>query len=117
MISTEDRYPRQRAIVHGRSMAYVDSGTGRSVLLLHGNPTSSYLWRNIIPHIEPVARCIVPDLIGMGDSEKLPSYDDEAYKYSVHRDYLDTLLDQLDLGGRRGRSGLGLGAGIRLGSP
>ena len=98
MISTEDRYPRQRAIVHGRSMAYVDSGTGRSVLLLHGNPTSSYLWRNIIPHIEPVARCIVPDLIGMGDSEKLPSYDDEAYKYSVHRDYLDTLLDQLDLG-------------------
>jgi haloalkane dehalogenase len=98
MISTEDRYPRHRVIIHGRSMAYVDSGIGRSVVLLHGNPTSSYLWRNIIPHIEPVARCVVPDLIGMGDSEKLPSYDDEAYKYSVHRDYLDTLLDQLDLG-------------------
>tara|TARA_A100001037_G_scaffold234762_1_gene213569 strand:+ start:2518 stop:3423 length:906 start_codon:yes stop_codon:yes gene_type:complete len=98
VISAEDRYPRQRATVDGRSMAYVDVGAGRSVVLLHGNPTSSYLWRNIIPHIEPVARCIAPDLIGMGDSDKLPSTDDEAYKYAVHRDYLDGLLDQIDLG-------------------
>ncbi|MBH61247.1 MAG: haloalkane dehalogenase [Alphaproteobacteria bacterium] len=98
MISAEDRYPRQRATVDGRSMAYVDVGAGRSVVLLHGNPTSSYLWRNIIPHIEPVARCIAPDLIGMGDSDKLPSTDDEAYKYAIHRDYLDGLLEQLDLG-------------------
>lgn len=100
MISAEDRYPRQKATVHGRSMAYVEAGEGRAVVFLHGNPTSSYLWRNIIPHIEPVARCIAPDLIGMGDSDKLPSSDDEAYKYAVHRDYLDTLLDQLDLGDR-----------------
>ncbi len=98
MISVEDRYSRQRTVVHGSSMAYIDSGEGRSVVLLHGNPTSSYLWRNIIPHIDPVARCIVPDLIGMGDSDKLPSHDDEAYKYSIHRDYLDKLLDGLDLG-------------------
>jgi haloalkane dehalogenase len=98
MISAEDRYPRQRARVQGRSMAYVDTGEGRTVVFLHGNPTSSYLWRNIIPHVEPVARCIAPDLIGMGESDKLPSTDDEAYKYSVHRDYLDALLDQIDIG-------------------
>ena len=79
-------------------MAYIDTGEGRPVLFLHGNPTSSYIWRNIIPHVETVARCIAPDLIGMGESDKLPSSDDEAYRYIVHRDYLDRLLEQLDLG-------------------
>lgn len=98
MISAEDQYQRQRATIHGHSMAYVDTGAGRSVVLLHGNPTSSYLWRNIVPHIEPLARCVVPDLIGMGDSDKLPSSDDETYKYAVHQEYLDTLLNQLELG-------------------
>lgn len=98
MISARDPYPRQRADVHDRAMAYVEAGTGRPVVFLHGNPTSSYLWRNVIPHVEPVARCIAPDLIGMGESDKLPSTDDEAYTYAVHRNYLDGLLDALDLG-------------------
>jgi haloalkane dehalogenase len=98
VISANDRYPRHRATVQGRTMAYVEAGAGRPVVFLHGNPTSSYLWRNIIPHAEPVARCIAPDLIGMGESDKLPAPSDETYRYAVHRDYLDTLLEELDLG-------------------
>ncbi len=66
-IDAHDPYPRRRATVNGRSMAYVEAGAGRAVVFLHGNPTSSYLWHNIIPHVEPVARCIAPDLIGMGN--------------------------------------------------
>ena len=97
-ISAADPFERKRATVNGRSMAYVDEGQGRAVVMLHGNPMSSYLYRNIIPEVTPVARCVVPDLIGMGDSEKLPSSDDEAYKYAVHSEYLFGLLDQLDLG-------------------
>jgi haloalkane dehalogenase len=97
-ISAHDPYPRRRATVNGRSMAYVEAGAGRAVVFLHGNPTSSYLWRNIIPHVESVARCIAPDLIGMGESDKLPSHDDEAYRYTVHAEYLDGLLNGLDLG-------------------
>ena len=98
MISAADPYPRRRAAVLGRVMAYVEAGSGRPVVFLHGNPTSSYLWRNVIPRVAPVARCIAPDLIGMGESDKLPSADDEAYRYAVHRDHLDALLDTLDLG-------------------
>ena len=98
MIAAADPHPRRRAVVLGRSMAYVEAGAGRPVVFLHGNPTSSYLWRNVIPHVAPVARCIAPDLIGMGDSDKLPSSDDDAYRYSVHRHHLDGLLDALDLG-------------------
>lgn len=97
-ISAIDPFTRRRAEVNGRSMAYVDEGVGRAVVMLHGNPTSSYLYRNIIPHVSPVARCVVPDLIGMGQSDKLPSSDDSAYAYAVHSDYLFSLLDQLDLG-------------------
>ena len=98
MISAADPYPRRRAAVLGRFMACVEAGSGRPVVFLHGNPTSSYLWRNVIPRVAPVARCIAPDLIGMGESDKLPSADDEAYRYAVHRDHLDALLDTLDLG-------------------
>ena len=97
VISAADPYPRQKATVNGRTMAYIDTGEGRPIVFLHGNPTSSYIWRNIIPHVEAIARCIAPDLIGMGESDKLPSSDDEAYRYIVHRDYLDRLLEQLDL--------------------
>jgi len=97
-ISPADPFLRQRIRVNGRSMAYVDEGTGRAVVMLHGNPTSSYLYRNIIPHVSAVVRCVVPDLIGMGESEKLPSHDDDAYAYAVHSDYLFQLLDQLALG-------------------
>ncbi len=74
-------------------MAYVDVGEGDPIVLLHGNPTSSYLWRNVIPHLEPVGRCVAPDLIGMGDSAKLEPSGPDRYRFVEHRRYLDALLD------------------------
>ena len=76
-ISPHDPHPRLRADVGGVEMAYVDTGAspaGRddAVVFLHGNPTSSYLWRNIIPHVSPAARCLAPDLMGMGESDAYP---------------------------------------------
>jgi len=72
IISAAFPYQKKRRPVLGREMAYVEEGQGDPIVLLHGNPTSSYLWRNVLPHLEPLGRCIAPDLIGMGDSEKLP---------------------------------------------
>jgi pimeloyl-ACP methyl ester carboxylesterase len=72
MISATFPYQKQRRRVLGREMAYVEVGQGDPIVLLHGNPTSSYLWRNVLPHLQPLGRCIAPDLIGMGDSDKLP---------------------------------------------
>ena len=69
-ISPEFPYKSNYIEVHGSRMHYVEEGTGDPVLFLHGNPTSSYVWRNIIPYVTPLARCIAPDLIGMGKSEK-----------------------------------------------
>jgi haloalkane dehalogenase len=89
---------KQRATVHGKTMAYEDVGAGDPIVLLHGNPTSSYLWRNVIPHLSNVARCIAPDLIGMGDSDPLDNSGPDSYRFVEHRRYLDGLLDQLDLG-------------------
>jgi haloalkane dehalogenase len=89
---------KQYAIVDGKRMAYHEAGEGRSVVFLHGNPTSSYLWRNIIPHVSGQARCIAPDLIGQGDSDKLDDTGPDSYTFVQHREYLDGLLDQLDLG-------------------
>ncbi|MDJ0768584.1 MAG: haloalkane dehalogenase [Ilumatobacter sp.] len=89
---------KQYATVNGKQMAYHESGEGRSVVFLHGNPTSSYLWRNIIPHVSGQARCIAPDLIGQGDSDKLDDTGPGSYTFVEHRGYLDGLLDQLDLG-------------------
>jgi haloalkane dehalogenase len=86
---------KQRVTVHGRSMAYVERGTGDPIVFLHGNPTSSYLWRNVVPHLEGLGRCIAPDLIGMGDSEKLPDSGPGSYRFVEHRRYLDGLLDAL----------------------
>ena len=86
------------ATVNGKQMAYHERGEGRSVVFLHGNPTSSYLWRNIVPHVADQARCIVPDLIGQGDSDKLDDTGPDSYRFIHHREYLDGLLDQLDLG-------------------
>ena len=68
MISAAFPYQKQRRRVLGREMAYVEVGQGDPIVLLHGNPTSSYLWRNILPHLQPLGRCIAPDLIGIGDS-------------------------------------------------
>lgn len=84
--------------VNGRSMACADVGDGDPIVFLHGNPTSSYLWRNIIPHLQDGYRCIAPDLIGMGDSDKLTDSDETSYTFVEHRSYLDQLLDSLDLG-------------------
>ena len=72
MISAAFPCQKQRRRVLGREMAYVEAGEGDPIVLLHGNPTSSYLWRNVLPHLQPRGRCIAPDLIGMGDSDKLP---------------------------------------------
>lgn len=81
--------------VLGREMAYVEAGDGDPVVFLHGNPTSSYLWRNVIPHLAPYGRCLAPDLIGMGESDKLPDSGPDSYRFEEHRRYLDVLLEQL----------------------
>ena len=89
------RYKKQFAEVLGSRMAYVDVGSGDPIVFLHGNPTSSYLWRNVIPHLVPHGRCIAPDLIGMGDSAKLADSGPGSYRFVEHRRYLDALLEQL----------------------
>ncbi|CAN0276707.1 unnamed protein product [Discosporangium mesarthrocarpum] len=90
------------AEINGRRMAWAEMGDpdGDAIIFLHGNPTSSYLWRNIMPHLAGFGRCIAPDLIGMGDSDKLPDSGPDRYRYVEHRDYLFALLDRLDLGDR-----------------
>jgi haloalkane dehalogenase len=89
---------KQSKTVNGKQMAYHDTGSGDAVVFLHGNPTSSYLWRDIVPHVSGPARCVVPDLIGQGDSDKLDNPGADSYTFAEHREYLDGLLDQLDLG-------------------
>ncbi len=79
--------------VDGSRMAYVETGQGPTVLFLHGNPTSSYLWRNIIPYVSGRARCVAPDLIGMGDSSKLADSGPGRYTFVEHRSYLDGFID------------------------
>lgn len=97
MISAAFPYEKQRVSVLGQTMAYVDIGVGDPIVFLHGNPTSSYLWRNVIPHLQGRGRCIAPDLIGMGDSAKLPDSGPGSYTFVEHRRYLDALLDALDV--------------------
>ena len=77
----------------GLRMAYFEAGRGAPIVLLHGNPTSSYLWRNVIPHLTGLGRCIAPDLIGMGDSDKLPDSGPSRYTFFEHSRRLDALLD------------------------
>jgi haloalkane dehalogenase len=86
------------ATVNGRRMAYIDEGVGDTIVFQHGNPTSSYLWRNIMPHCEGLGRLIACDLIGMGRSDKLSDSGPERYSYQEQRDYLFALRDQLNLG-------------------
>lgn len=95
MSSERLRYPKKKATVHGREMACVEVGHGDPIVLLHGNPMSSFLWRNVIPWLEDCGRCIAPDLIGMGDSDKLPDSGPDRYRFVEHRRYLDGLLEQL----------------------
>lgn len=89
-ISAHDPHPRQRVAVLDSDMTYVDVGEGHAVVFLHGNPTSSYLWRNVIPHVAPHARCLAPDLIGMGESGKNPA---GSYRFLDHARYLDAWFD------------------------
>ena len=97
MISAVFPYQKQRRRVLGREMAYVEVGEGDPIVLLHGNPTSSYLWRNVLPHLKSLGRCIAPDLIGMGDSDKLPDSGPSSYRFVEHRRYLDALLKALNV--------------------
>ena len=92
------KYTKKYAEINNKKMAYIDEGNGDTFLFLHGNPTSSYLWRNIAPHVEEMGRVVIPDLIGMGDSEKLDGVDNEGYKYHGQYGYLTRLLENLDLG-------------------
>jgi len=89
---------RQFAEVQGKRIAYLEAGTGDPIVLLHGNPTSSYLWRNVIPELENCGRVIVPDLIGQGESDKLPASEGpDRYSFEVAFDYLDGLLRAIDV--------------------
>jgi len=89
---------RQFAEVQGKRIAYLEVGTGDPIVLLHGNPTSSYLWRNVIPELEDCGRVIVPDLIGQGESDKLPASEGpDRYSFEVAFDYLDGLLRAIDV--------------------
>ncbi|MCE3248973.1 MAG: haloalkane dehalogenase, partial [Geminicoccaceae bacterium] len=91
---------KQRVAVHGKTMAYAEVGAGDPIVFLHGNPTSSYLWRNILPHVAALGRCLAPDLIGMGDSEKLAPSGPDSYRFVEHRRYLDGWLAAVGLGQR-----------------
>jgi len=95
MISAEERYPKKKIDILGSDMAYVEVGSGDPIVFLHGNPTSSYLWRNVIPHVEGLGRCIAPDLIGQGDSDKLGKSGPDRYRFVEHRVYVDELLSAL----------------------
>jgi haloalkane dehalogenase len=90
VISDADHYERRRAEVLDSEIAYIDVGKGDPIVFLHGNPTSSYLWRNIIPHLGDMVRCLVPDLIGMGQSGKAPG---GSYRFVDHARYLDAWFD------------------------
>ncbi len=88
--SAHDPYPRQRVAVLDSEMAYVDTGQGAPIVFLHGNPTSSYLWRNVLPYVAPLGRCLAPDLIGMGQSGKLHK---GTYRFEDHAQYLDAWFE------------------------
>jgi haloalkane dehalogenase len=100
VISGAFPFQKQGAEILAQTMAYVDVGQGDPIVLLHGNPTSSYLWRNIIPYLQGLGGRVAPDLIGMGDSAKLPSSGPAAYTFVEHRRYLDGLLDRLGVNER-----------------
>jgi haloalkane dehalogenase len=87
-------HPKKFVRIHGQRMAYVELGEGEpAFLFLHGNPTSSYLWRNVMPEIAGLGRCVAPDLIGMGDSAKLANPGPDTYRYDAHRQFLWGLID------------------------
>jgi haloalkane dehalogenase len=90
-------HDKKMAEVLGKQMAYVEMGSGDPIVFQHGNPTSSYLWRNVMPHLADQGRCIALDLIGMGDSEKLDDSGPERYTFVEHRRYFDAALEALGI--------------------
>jgi len=94
MLSAKE-HAKKEVIVKGKTMSYVEMGEGDPIIFQHGNPTSSYLWRNVMPHLQDQGRCIAIDLIGMGDSDKLDNPDASSYTFVQHRDYLDGALEAL----------------------
>jgi haloalkane dehalogenase len=90
-------YSKRFIEVFGHRMAYVEVGSGSPIVFFHGNPTSSFIWRNVLPHVEQLGRCIAPDLIGMGDSEKLWRSGPGSYRFLEHRAYLESLLENLEV--------------------
>jgi haloalkane dehalogenase len=93
-ISSADPHPRRRVDVLDSQISFVDTGDGDPIVFLHGNPTSSYLWRNVIPHVRELGRCLAPDLVGMGRSGKSPR---QAYRFADHAAYLDAWFEALGL--------------------
>jgi hypothetical protein len=93
-IGAEDNHPRRRVSVLDTEISFVDAGEGVPIVFLHGNPTSSYLWRNVIPHTLTLGRCLAPDLVGMGRSGKSP---DNRYRFADHARYLDEWFAKLNL--------------------
>ena len=96
-ISSKFKYSKSFITINGKKLAYVDFGEGDPIVFLHGNPTSSYLWRNIMPHLEDMGRLIAPDLIGMGDSDKLDNSGPDRYTFTEHTEYLYALFEELNL--------------------
>jgi haloalkane dehalogenase len=94
-IQTTGQLPKKFHVINGLRMAYFDQGKGDPIIFLHGNPASSYIWRNIIPHVQDSGRCIAPDLMGMGDSDKFP--DPVNYTFINNERYLDELFSYLGL--------------------
>jgi len=94
MLSAKE-HVKKEFIVKGKTMSYVEMGEGAPIIFQHGNPTSSYLWRNVMPHLQDQGRCIAIDLIGMGDSDKLDNPDASSYTFVQHREYLDGALEAL----------------------
>ena len=94
MLSAKE-HAKKEIIVKGKTMSYVQMGEGAPIIFQHGNPTSSYLWRNVMPHLQDQGRCIAIDLIGMGDSDKLDNPDASSYTFVQHREYLDGALEAL----------------------
>ena len=97
-LSTKPYANKKTMVINNKTMSYIDEGEGDAIVFQHGNPTSSYLWRNVMPHLEGQGRLIACDLIGMGDSEKLTTSRPGSYNYFEHRDFLFALLEKLNIG-------------------
>ena len=96
--NTKPYADKKKITIKNKTMSFIDEGEGDAIIFQHGNPTSSYLWRNVMPHLEGQGRLIACDLIGMGDSEKLTNSGPDSYNYFEHRDFLFTLLEELNIG-------------------